>query len=352
MATVDLWTLAGASPADLTRFARDLPDSLPNSLEQFLPNRTIQGIKTQTVKTTRRRLVAKYRTWNTETPIGERPIAVTVDEVMLPPLGQMLMLTEWESILVELAKTGGTVSPALAEDIVDQVYDDITHNREATLNRVEVARADFLIDGKFTLTAENGLTMEYDAGLAASHTTPPGTVWSSGAATPLSDEITMNRLVTRESQSGPVTWALTDSDTIDFLRNNAEYRMAYWPSLPAGQAPRLGLDQMNDIRRRENLPQLYAYDHQLEIDGVSTKLIPPGRFIFGTNGVGETQFGYTAEMLSLLSSNAIDLGRNEAPGLTAVAWKRPNPFTGYTQVTATSMPVGGDIGGLYSTVVR
>jgi hypothetical protein len=355
--TIDVWDLADATPADLTAYARDLPDALPNNLEQFLPNRTIAGIETDIVTKTRRRLVAKYRSWNTETQIGERPIAVTKDRIALPPLGQMLVLTEWESILIRLAEAGGTITPGLQEDIVAQVYDDVSHNVDAVRNRVEAARADFLIDGKFTLSNERGLTMEYDAGLAPAHTTAPSILWSStSTATPLSDEITWNRLVRKDSITGPPTWAVTDSDTIDFMRNSQEYRSAYWPTLPAVNAPRLDLGQLNEIRGREGLPPLYSYDHQLDFGTQQAPdqryLIPRGQFIFGTDGVGETQWGWTAEMLSLMQSRSIDVARQEAPGLTVLAWKKPNPFTGYTQVAATAMPVGGDIGGLYSTLVR
>jgi hypothetical protein len=351
MTDLDLWTgVSDLTPANTIRYVRDLPDSLPNSLNQLLPDRTIQGIETETTRVTRRRLTAKYRAWNSEVAVGERPIAVARDRVQLPPLGQLLILQEWERIMIELARNGGNFQPLLGQ-IVDQVYDDLGHNTEATRNRIEVARGDFLLDGKFTLT-ENGVTMEYDAVLPATHVVAPLVDWDDPDATPLSDEIAWNRLVRKDSQGAVPSIAITDIETIDFMRDNAEYRSAFWPTLPAVNAPRLALGQLNDIRAREGLPPVRDYDHELEVDGIDTRVLPKGQFIFVTPTVGETQYGWTTEVLSLLASNSIDLSTQDAPGLVGLAWKKPNPVTGYSQVAATSMPVAGDINGLYSTSVR
>lgn len=348
---LELWDVAELSPAETTVFARELPDNLPNSLSQFLPDRTIAGIETETTRVTRRRLTAKYRAWNSEVTLGERPIAVASDKVSLPPLGQLLILTEWERLLIELSRNGGNFAPLLTR-LIDQMYDDIAHNVDATRNRVEIARGDFLVDGKFTLAAENGLTMEYDAGLPASHTVAPTVDWDASLATPYSDEVIWNRLVRKDAQGAVPTFAVTDQTTIDFLLDNQEYRSAFWPTLVPAQAPSLDIGQLNQVRARKGLPPVYAYDHQLEVDGVDTYVLPQGQFIFGTSSIGETQWGWTVEMLSLLGSNAIDLAQSDAPGITAIAWKKPNPVTGYSQVAATSMPVAGDINGLYSTTVR
>jgi hypothetical protein len=351
-----LWDVAELSPAETTVFARELPDDTENILSRFLPDRTIAGIETESTTVTRRRLTTKYRTWNAEVPVGERPTTVTSERLQLPPLGQLLILTEWERLLIELARNGGNVAPLLTR-IIEQSYDDIANNVAATRNRVEMARGDFFMDGKFTLL-ENGVVQEYDAGLPAENTTAPAIDWDATNATPMSDEVTWNRKVRKKSLSGAPTWALTDSTTVDFMRNNAEYRSAFWPTLPEANAPRLSLDQLNSVRASEGLPPITTYEHQLEVRNELTGawenkwVIEPGRFIFGTAGVGETQWGWTVEMLSMMGSNAIDLAQQDAPGITALAWKKPNPVTGYTQVAATVMPVAGDIGGLYSTTVR
>jgi len=158
---MQLWDIV--SPADLTVFARTLPDEFPDSLDRFLPDRLIAGIKSRIAKKTRTNVVAQYRAYNAETPIGNRPISVAVTEVLLPPVGHKLMLTEWERLSLDAAHNGGTA----LDEMVATVYDDVENSVRAVRNRAELARGDFLTDGKFTLAAENGLTIEADFGLAA-----------------------------------------------------------------------------------------------------------------------------------------------------------------------------------------
>jgi hypothetical protein len=51
--------------------------------------------------------------------------------------------------------------------IVDAIYDDATNLTREVQARMEQARGDVLVDGKFTLTGEGGLFMEADYGVPA-----------------------------------------------------------------------------------------------------------------------------------------------------------------------------------------
>lgn len=352
---MELWELISASgirtrPEDLTVFARELPDELGNSLQTVLPDREIQSIQSESMKITRRSFTAKYRSWNTEVPIGKRAISVERTQVQLVPLGQMLIITEWEQIMQFMAQ-GGTLP---TDRIVQGIYNDVADNALAVRNRVELARGDFLDDGKFTLVNENGLVgIEYDAGLPATHRYTVSVLWSDYAnATPLSDEITATQLITDDTYGKTATWARAPKAIVALLRRSIEYRRAAYPAVPDAALPtNLSLAQVNQVRDDNGLPQLVAYDHKLTVDGVDTRVLPSDRFILGTADVGETQWGLTAEALSLATSNSIDFFQKHGPGITALAWKRPNPYTGLTQVASTPMPVAGDINGLVSLKV-
>lgn len=340
---MQLWDIVPAP--DATAFARVVPDDLPNSLDRFLPNREIQGVKSRVARRTRTNVVAKYRAYNAETPIGERPEAVAITEVTLPPIGQKLLVTEWERLWLEMnSGSGGAL-----EGMITQIYDDIEANVRAVRNRLELARADLLVDGKFTLAGENGLTLEADYSLAASHKPVPATLWSSAVSTPLSDEIAWHQVVKTDA-GRPAIASIASSTVIGYLLKNDEYRSAYWGGNATAQ-PNLSLAQLNQVRADRGLPPLVEYDHQLSVGGVSTRLIPVDRLIMVTADLGETQFGITAESLELVGSNAVDFTRADAPGLFAAAYREPDPVTGWTKVTGVAMPVLADVNGLLSADV-
>lgn len=340
---MQLWDIV--SPADLTVFARTVPDELPDSLNRFLPDRVIAGIKSRSAKKTRRNVTAQYRAYNAATPIGIRPVTVSLTEILLPPVGQKLALTEWERLNLELAQSGGTALDAM----VATVYDDVENSVHAVRNRAELARADYLVDGKFTLAAENGLTIEADFGLAGTHVVTAAILWGAANAVPLSDEQTWVQVIKTDSGKPPVA-AICSSTVIGQLVRNAEYRAAFWGG-NAGAQPNLNRAQLAQVRSDNQLPPLVEYDHQLEVDGVNTRLIPTNRFILVTDNVGESQWGLTAEGLDFATTAAVDFLLTDAPGLVSSAWKTPDPVTGWTKTNATFMPVASDIAGLLSATV-
>ncbi len=340
---MQLWDIV--SPADLTVFARQVPDEIPDSLNRFLPDRVIAGIKSRSAKKTRRNVTAQYRAYNAETPIGIRPVTVALTEITLPPVGQKLPLTEWERLNLEAAKSGGSA----LDEMVATVYDDVENSVLAVRNRAELARADYVVDGKFTLAAENGLTIEADFGLDVTHKPTAAILWGAALAVPLSDEQTWVQVLKSDSGKPPIA-AIASSTVIGALLRNAEYRAAYWGG-NAGEKPNLNRAQLNQVRSDNGLPPLVEYDHQLEVDGVATRLIPTTKFILVTDSVGESQWGLTAEGLDFATSNAVDFTLPDAPGLVSSAWKTPDPVTGWTKTNATFMPVAADIAGLLSATV-
>ena len=340
---MQLWDII--APVDLTAFARVVPDDLPNNLNQYLPDRLIPGVKSRVARRQRTNTTAMYRAWNAETPIGKRPETVSVTEVNLPPLGQKLILTEWDRLWLEYASG----APSAVGEMLQSIYDDTESNVRAIRNRLELARGDLLTDGKFTLTAENGLTLEADYQLAGSHKPTAGTLWEAAGATPLANEITWSRLMQTDGAGRPVA-AIGNARITAALLASDEYRAAFWGG-NAGSQPNLNLEQLNTVRRANGLAPYVEYDHQVDVEGVTTRVIPETKLILVGDNLGETQFGITAESLELVQSNAVDFTTTDAPGIFAAAYKIPDPVTGISKANATAMPVLADINALVSATV-
>jgi hypothetical protein len=122
---------------------------------------------------------------------------------------------------------------------------------------------------------------------------------------------------------------------------NAEFR-----TLNASLAGTPGLitrDQLGNILSGYALPRLeFVYDSLVDVDGVSTAVIPDDRVIFlppNVADLGQTAWGVSATSLELVNSNAVDLSFEDAPGIVGVVVKEGPPFRQFTFVDAVAMPV-------------
>jgi len=328
------------SPADVTAFARAVPEDIENSLARVLPNRQLQGIKSRVVRTTRRNVAAMYRAYNAETPIGQRPAAVAVTDVTLPPVGQKLPLYEYDQLALDALRSGSSG----LDRVLEAVYDDTESNIIAIRNRVEVARGQYLATGKFALTGENALTIEADYGLANDHKVNPSVLWGASNATPMADEQAWVQKVIDDSGQAP-QYAVTSSRVRNAMLAAADYRAAAYPGAGTN-APNLSIERLNGVRAEHGLPPLFIYDGRVEVNGSVVRVIADDLFILATGSVGETQFGITAEAISLAGSNAVDFTTTDTPGIFAAVYKTVDPVTVWSKATATVMPVAGDINGL------
>lgn len=329
------------SPAALTFAAREVPEPVENSLAKILPNREIDGIKTQAVRGTRKRFKAQYRSYNAEAPIGQRGGSMTVTEIKLPALSEKLPIDE-ETI--HLLSQGA--SDAQVAAIRDQIFDDVDNLTVSNRNRVEETRGQFLSTAKVTIN-ENGFTDEADFGLPVSHKATAPTLWGAAGATPLTNEKAWAKIVRQDALARP-TLATTSEAVLDVLAKSEQYRVAFWQRDEAF-SPTLSLDQVNQVRAANGLPPLNIYDGEVpNAAGTgSQRVLAENLFILTTDTVGETQWGTTAEALELVGSNAVDFSAKDAPGLTVVQYRTPDPVAVWTKVSSVVMPVAGDINGLF-----
>lgn len=322
-------------PAVLTGFVREVPTPYNLILNRYLPDRNIGDIEAAIDQVTRVNRAAQFRAWDTETPISVRD-RFQRSKVKLPPLGVKLVVGEHERLMLERIRTGGDNR----NGYVAQIYDDAAQLAREVRNRMELARADVLVDGKFSLTGENGLYLEADFGLDADHLVTASTVWSDHAdATPLQDLKTWVDLYVEETGEKPGRM-LTSNTVVNNLLMSAEIRELL--TTPYGVPNLLTQSSLTQILSAYGLPPIEEYNTRVEVDGSSTRIIPEDRVLFlpeDPASLGFTAWGVTAESLELASGQNPSLEFEELPGLVGVVLKEGDPVRVWTKVGAVGMPL-------------
>lgn len=342
---LELWDVI--LPSDLTRFSRDVP--IPQqygALARILPDTPVNGFKARIRTLTRTLRAAKFRSYNSENYIAGRPFTLSITDIVLPPLGQKIPLTEME--LLQNAFANGDVN----DDVIQQIYDDAETNVRATLARMQLAKGDVITDGKFSLAAENGLTLDADFELATSHKPTAATLWSDHAnSTPIDDERAWIQQMVADGGGVPDI-AVTSLTVLGHLQANVQYQKAFWGPLATAQ-PNLNLEQVNQIRNSWGLPPIVLDDTVIDVDGTTTRVLPVNKFILAnTNGLGETQYGVTAQALEVASGGTdAAFTRRDAPGIFTAAYKETEPPSRWTSTSAVGMPVLFDVTKLVSATV-
>lgn len=324
-------------PADLTTFVREVP--LPDviRLNNYLPDRMVQYNRVDVGQITRTGRTARFRAYDARPHVNKRDVA-QLTQVNLPPLSDSLAMGELERLQLEFARTGGSRDSAF----VDAIYNDA---QTLTLNaqrRMEQARGDVLVDGKFTLAGEGGLIIEADFGVPAGNlVTPSGALWNdhtnSVPVTDLTTWVRAYRLLNGYSPGGMIlSW-----DRLMDLLSNVNLRQLV--SSLVGSPTLLTRPQLDAILSQFGLPPIAdVYDTQVDVDGTSTRVTGDNKVIFvppnPEENLGYTAWGVTATSLELV--NHADMSFEEAAGIVGIVDKADSiPFRQQVQVDAVGMPV-------------
>ncbi len=328
------------SPAELTWYAREVPSPLNLILEQFLPNVQINHIEAELGEVLRTNRAARFRSWDTPVSIGKRDTFET-RRVKIPPLGQKLPVGEYEMLQLSLARTGGNDRAAMIEEI----YRDTDNNVRSIYNRVEIARGDVLMDGKFTLVNEDGLTLEADFGLDPANNVAPGVLWSDSAnGSPLTNMRGWMRDYAELNGTRP-GYALMGEAVISALEESEEVRQAvsYGGSV---LKPFVTDAELAGIFSTNRFPQIIPYDTVIDWDGSNKRVVDENKVIFlppNPADLGITAWGITAEALALMGSNNPQLTFQQAPGIVAVTTREGDPPRVWSKAGATVMPLIKDV---------
>lgn len=333
------------SDVDLTVFSRQVPEPVTNPLSGILPNREVDGRKSKVARHVRKTSTAKFRSYNAEAPIGKRGDSITVTELTLPPISEKLPVNE--DLILALNESG---SQTAIDRLIESTYDDVENITTSIRNRAEKARGEFLQTGKVSIN-ENGVVDEADFGLPVSHLVTAPVLWSDPAAPIVEQEQAWVDIVTRDAKVIP-TAATISKRILTFMARNEQYRSYFWQFPGAQLGPILNQGQVNQVREQFGLPVLNVYEGFVpDDDDTEVRVIADNKYILTTSTVGESQWGTTAEALELVGSNSVDFTRKDAPGLTVVQYRVPDPVTTWTKGSSIFLPVAGDINGLLVATV-
>lgn len=321
------------SPVALTTFVQRVPSPSQFVLNQILPDRYLTRNVVDLAEVTRTNRTARFRAWDARLHVSERDIS-TLKQVKLPPLSTSFNMGEYERLQLAFAETGGTNQGALAL----AVYDDAEHGTGEVLARMEQARGDVLTDGKFTLAGEGGLTLEADFGVPAAHLVAPAIPWSTVATATIVANLRTWVDVFIATNGFPPEGMVISNKILGFMLQNAEIRSLAASLL--GAPSLVGRSVLNGALNEHNLPPItFVYDTKVDVDGVTTAVIPDDRVILHGQDVGYTAWGITATALELVNSAVADLAFQNAPGIVGVIEKIGPPYRQFTYIDACGMPV-------------
>jgi hypothetical protein len=324
------------SPDDVTSFVRQVPQSDQFQLDQLLPNRFFNDNEIDFAELTRTNRVARFRSYDGRLHVSERD-TFSEKKVKLPPLSTSLSKGEYERLQLEFTRTGGTNRAALTQ----AVYNDAEQLVREINNRMELARGDALTDFKFTMLSSNGEpALEADFVAPAGHIVAPGTLWSTVAtSTPLTDLI--GWIDTYITDNGGPPGALWMSNAVArLLQRNTEIINAV--SGAAAGRTRVTRAEIDDLLSSENIPPIRTYDANVDLDGVTTRIIADDKVLLVPSNPGDlgyTAWGVSATALELVNSNASDMSFQDANGIVGVVEKMGPPYREFTYVDAVGMPV-------------
>ncbi|MFJ8940002.1 major capsid protein [Streptomyces sp. NPDC102365] len=326
--------LKDVSVVDLTTFARVIPSPKDFLLTQTIfPTLELREVKWRTKDSGRYVNVAKYRAFNASVPFATREAWQTSREGALPALGQKLIVSEQEQILLEASHGSDQ------DRLIELLYDDVERHVEAIRSRLELAAGDVLADGRFGLVQENGLTLEVDWNVPAENMPVAARPWSD----PIADELRWIQHLDDIGAPEP-EMVVSSRKAFSYLAANNAYRAAYYGSVNPSTTPTATLtpQQINVVRGNYSLPPITFYKAQVRVDGKPRKVLPEDLWILvppDREKWGQTQLGVTSEALVLSRGTNPETIREDAPGIIITRGVQDDPVQIYTEGAAVGMPV-------------
>lgn len=329
---------APVAPDALTTFVRRVPTPAGNHLSAMFPTVYSDKNTFDFAEIVRKNRTAKYRSFDGSIHKSVRDSG-SQSRVPLAPLSSSIGIGEYERLQLEFARTGGTFTKALS----DAIYNDAEALTGEVLNRVELAWGDVLTDGKLTIN-ENGFNDEADYGMPANHAVSPAKMWSAADATPLTDLLAWSDVWAATNGGRPASM-LTSLRVQRLLQRNKEVIDAVYGSTQG--RTRVNASELDALLTSEGLPSLMpAYDTQLSVDNVDTRVIADDKVILLPENLGELghmRYGLSATALEMLDAAKTDYSFSEASGIVGVVIKQAEPpFRKTTFVDAVGQPILSD----------
>jgi hypothetical protein len=331
---------APVSPDALTTFVRQVPLEATLRLLEDFPIETTEDNTIDFAEIVKRNRVAKYRTLDGSIHVSARDSGST-KRVKLMPLSDSLNESEYERLQRLYAKVGGTFTEAMEQAI----YNDAETLTRYMQNRLELAWGDVLGNAGVLTINENGVKgFEADYGVPANQKVAATVVWSDLAQAKVITDIVAWNDIYRKNNGVSAQQIRTSQRVIRLMTRNKEVIDNIYGA--ADQRTRVKLSELNDYLSEEGLPTIVeAYDGQLDVDGVDTRVIAEDKVLFtpaNLRDLGYTAWGITATALELVESNQSEYSFREAPGIVGVVEKVGPPYRKFTFVDGMALPVLSD----------
>lgn len=315
-------------PAFLTGYVRDtLADQPQNrfTLSQFLPDTPIDDIDFRAnVGGGGLARVASYRSYDAESPIGQRE-GTTKIQGELPPISEKLRLAEYDRLKLRKLDTG----------IRDAILDDAVVLARNIQARAEVARGQALQDGKVTI-AENGLSLVADFGRDADLTQTAATKWNAGGNV-FEDLDAWRELYSGKGNGTPGTIVVSRQVISAVIRNETVRAQVYGAADTSSRI--VTVEALNSVLGALGLPVFSVYEAQVrDAAGAAKPILDPTKILFLPDAglkVGETLWGTTAEALD----PNYEIDETEAPGIVVGSYSDNDPVAMWTKASAIMLPV-------------
>lgn len=320
-------------PEELTGYVRTaLADLAVNKfqLAQWLPNDNVDDIVYRMLAGgTGLTEAASFRTWDAESKIGRtQPINRLIGE--LPPISQKIRLSEYDRIR----------SRKLTDEKVrDQIFNDADIVADQISARIELARADALMNGSVTLSEAGNAVVDY--GRSSSCNITVGTLWSNTSSDPLSDLMSARDVYLGLNGVDPGAMLISRRVWNTLLRNQAVRNQIF----PGVQQPTVvQQDMLNAMLEANGLPPVTQYQAQVLNNGSAQKILADNIVLFlppagDPNDAQSTQLGATLWGPTSESFEPEYNLTDDESGIVAGVYKSEDPVSLWTKAAAVSLPV-------------
>jgi len=320
------------SPVELSGVARAAVDSVSGNLplSRWLPNQEVTSLTYEYDVAAPTQDTARYRAFDTPAPYSREPSTLTKSG-KIPPISQKSRVSEYDQLLLagRRDEIGAVLERYAQRDALDIAF------------RLELARAQVLLTGAFTLDDENGLTasVEFGRDASLSATLTGNAKWSNTASDPVAKTLEWRNLVRAQKEPLPSEMLVT-TDVADALSVHPTIIGAYFGRTD-NLTSRITYANVAEVYRGFGII-LTVIDQAYQTVGLGTPAFPagtvlllPGPGVPVTGGsLGDTEIGVPAEALK--PSHGIPEG--ERAGLFAGAFSKSDPEGLDVLVSAIAMP--------------
>lgn len=271
---------AGATPAELTGFARDEAELVPHlnedSLARFMPNEEVEvPFVHGALEASKSTGMAGFRGWDVEPGLGKASEKGKDFHLDLVPVTEKGIISEKEQMTF--------LNGSLEERTKKLVQDSCVERVISVGNRVEFARAQAIYEGKIQID-DAGFKDLIDFNRPAESILTLDKLWSDTTTDPLDD--LEDLIALRESISGstdPVA-ALLSSKVLRAIKKSKSLRASL--GYAATSRGRVSTEELFGLLADIGIAEVVVYDHQYGAAGSKVRFTPENKIVLLPTTVG------------------------------------------------------------------